>query len=102
VWLATGRFCSRDRRIDYAARLPALVVPLLVVGGGRDGICPAQVAAEAYAKAGSADKELFIEPSATHGGLAFSEPALATILPRIEAWLDARLPSGAVPQAASD
>lgn len=74
-----------SRRIK--ARAAELSLPLLILHGAADPICPAAGSAELYQRAGSADKTLKIYPELYHE--IHNEPEQTAVLDDVLAWLDA-------------
>jgi acylglycerol lipase len=77
-------------------RLEELIVPLLLLHGASDAICPSSGSQMIYDRAASADKTLTIYPDLFHE--IHNEPEQATVLSDILAWLDAHT---AAPQEAA-
>lgn len=69
------------------ARAAELRLPLLILHGAADPICPAAGSAELYQRASSPDKTLKIYPELYHE--IHNEPERAAVLDDMLAWLDA-------------
>jgi acylglycerol lipase len=69
-------------------KVNGLQLPLLVVHGSADPVCPPSGAQLLYDQASSADKTLKIYPGLYHE--PHNEPEKSTVLADIAAWLDAR------------
>jgi alpha-beta hydrolase superfamily lysophospholipase len=78
----------------------ALRVPLLLLHGGEDRLCPPEGSRQVHANAGSADKTLKIYDGLYHE--IFNEPEQAMVLDDLVAWLAERAaPAPAPAQAAA-
>ncbi len=96
-WAEHDVFRSRDRRVDYRARLGAVTTPVLVMGGSQDALAtPAAVLGQAEL-IGSGDKTVMLfgrENGDTldygHGDLLFGEHAPMEVYPRILRWVSER------------
>jgi len=96
-WSVTGRFCSRDGKIDYRANLKHVSVPALLIAGAADRLAPPEVVGWAHAELGSRVKELFVAGRAAglaanygHVDLVFGHRAPEEIFPRISCWIAAQ------------
>jgi len=72
----------------FAAGVPALRVPLLVMAGTGDRIVPASGSRMVYDRAGSPDRTLRLYDGLYHE--LFNEPERRVVLGDVTAWLDAR------------
>ncbi|MBI5668304.1 MAG: alpha/beta hydrolase [Chloroflexi bacterium] len=70
-------------------RLHEITLPLLILHGGSDPICPAAGSETLYRGVASSDKTLRIYPDLLHE--IHNEPEQATIFAEIAAWLDKRV-----------
>lgn len=70
-------------------RLHEISLPLLILHGGSDPICPAAGSDIVYRNAGSSDKTLRIYPNLFHE--IHNEPEQETVFAEIAAWLDRRV-----------
>jgi pimeloyl-ACP methyl ester carboxylesterase len=96
-WTRHDRFCSRDAVHDYRARLQGVSVPVLVLGGTRDGLAPPRAIRAQAALLGAKDKTLMLFGKENgdrleygHGDLLFGMGAPSEVYPRIVAWLAER------------
>lgn len=92
-WVETGRFASRDG-IDFAARLPDLELPLLLLSAARDLQRPTAAVRDTFDAIGSDDKRLVVagrdEGFAVdygHDDLLAGNAAPAEIFPLVADWL---------------
>jgi alpha-beta hydrolase superfamily lysophospholipase len=69
-------------------RLPELTVPLLILHGEKDAVCPPSGSVRLHAQAGSADKTLTLYPGLYHE--IHNEAEQKQVLTNILAWLDER------------
>lgn len=107
-WIRTGRFESRDGKVDYLARLSAATVPALLLAGAADALAPPPSVEAAYERLGSADKTFEVLGRETgcdvdygHGDLLLGRAAPAEVYPRITGWLRTHLSAGKVPVRSS-
>jgi pimeloyl-ACP methyl ester carboxylesterase len=98
-YLKKGHFVSADGRIDYAARLNEVTVPILMVAGDSDCMSDVPSTELTYAALGSADKTLARFGKAEghvanygHCDLVWSRYAPKEIFPVLVDWLDHRQP----------
>jgi pimeloyl-ACP methyl ester carboxylesterase len=96
-WTLHDRFCSLDGSVDYRARVKALTVPHLVIGGAADSIAPPANCTAHFALAGSRDKELRLLGTAHgqqldygHGDLVLGTRVALEVYPHLICWLAAR------------
>jgi pimeloyl-ACP methyl ester carboxylesterase len=96
-WTSQDVFRSVDQRIDYRAGVSALRLPLLMLGGSRDRLCPPDAIRRAFELSRSADKTMMIfgcdngdRQEYGHGDLVFGEGAPAEVYPRMATWLAER------------
>lgn len=76
------------------ARLPELTLPLLILHGGDDAICPPSGSVRLHDQAASTDKTLILYPGLYHE--IHNEPSRVDVIKDILAWLDSHT---AVPEA---
>lgn len=93
----TGRLVSADGSIDHSARLAALTVPVLAIGGGGDFIVPPGRVSPWATLTGSDDVTVSMASKANgyvadygHLDLALGPAAPREVLRPIAAWLKAR------------
>lgn len=96
-WVRNDTIRSFDRSIDYGARLAALRVPILLVGGSKDRMAPPGCMRAAFERIGSEAKRLILfgrefgsQADYGHGDLLLGRRAPAEVFPAIEAWLRER------------
>lgn len=96
-WTRHDRFCSRDAKADYRARLADVHAPVLVLGGTLDGLAPPTTIHGQAALLGSEDKTVMLfgrDNGDTldygHGDLLFGMGAPTEVYPRIVAWVEER------------
>ncbi len=104
-YLEYGRMVSADRRIDYAALMERVQVPILYVAGEGDVLAPMESVVWTYEATGSKDKTLARfgirdghRADYGHCDLVWSRHAPVDIFPVIADWLDERQPRLASPQ----
>jgi acylglycerol lipase len=81
-------FYVGDQSRLVCARLGEIRLPLLILHGGGDKVCPPAGSELAYEQAGSADKTLKLYPGLYHE--IHNEPEKETVFADVAAWLDAR------------
>jgi pimeloyl-ACP methyl ester carboxylesterase len=93
-WTLHDRFGSEDGKIDYRARVKALTVPHLVLGGMADGLAPPLNCKAHFALVGSADKQLKLfgkgegeDVDYGHGDLVLGTRAHKDVYPVVVDWL---------------
>ena len=93
--VSTGDFWSADGTIDYCSRLHEITIPVYVVSGKLDNMCPGGMAYNAYRAVGSKDKEYIHFARANenkadygHCDLVWGLPAPGEVFPAVESWLD--------------
>jgi pimeloyl-ACP methyl ester carboxylesterase len=96
-WTRHDRFCSRDGRRDYRARLADITTPVLVLGGTEDGLAPPSAITGQAKLLGAKDKTVMLFGTANgdgleygHGDLLFGMGAPKEVYPRIVAWVRER------------
>lgn len=96
-WTHEDQFRSVDRTIDYRARVKALKVPHLVVGGAADGIAPPETCRQHFAIVGAEDKQLLLMGTEFghganygHGDLLLGHQAHLELYPHLVEWLQRR------------
>ena len=96
-WTRHDRFCSRDAKTDYRARLADVTRPVLVLGGTQDGLAPPPAIKAQAALLGSADKTVMLFGRDNgdvleygHGDLLFGQGAPREVYPRIVSWVAER------------
>jgi pimeloyl-ACP methyl ester carboxylesterase len=96
-WTTHDAFRSLDRSVDYREKIRALQLPLLVMGGSKDRLAPAEGAKKQFELAGSPDKTLVIfgrengdRHEYGHGDLVFGHAAPEEVYPVIARWLEGR------------
>jgi len=97
-WMATGRFLSEDGRTDYAALLPSLRLPLLVLAASGDRLAPPATVRAGFDAAGAADRtwlclgrDLGDEHHAYgHGDFLIGRDAPVHVYPVLARWLARR------------
>jgi pimeloyl-ACP methyl ester carboxylesterase len=99
-YLEYGHFLSADRKVDYAARLGDVTLPVLMVAGDADIISDVPSTALTLRSIGSPDKTLMRFGKAEghfadygHCDLVWSRYAPREVFPPLVAWLDARQPA---------
>jgi pimeloyl-ACP methyl ester carboxylesterase len=105
-YLRTGHFVSADGRVDYAARLGEVTVPVLMVAGDGDIMSDVPSTELTYRALGSPDKLLVRFGKAEghfadygHCDLVWSRYAPVEIFPPVIDWLDRHQPgASASPQ----
>jgi pimeloyl-ACP methyl ester carboxylesterase len=98
-YLEFGHFLSADGRVDYAARLGEVEVPVLMIAGDGDVMSDVPSTLLTFNALGSADKTLLRFGKAEghvadygHCDLVWSRYAPKEIFPPLIDWLDARQP----------
>ncbi len=96
-WVANDRFRSLDHAVDYTARVGALTVPVLLVGGSKDMMAPPACMRAAAERIRSEDKTLLLfgrehgsRVDYGHGDLLLGREAPNEVYPAIAAWLASR------------
>lgn len=104
-YLEFGHMLSADRRIDYAARLGEVTVPILLVAGDVDIMSDVPSTELMYQALGSPDKILNRYGKAEghfadygHCDLVWSRHAPTEVFPDLINWLDRRQPVSPSPQ----
>ncbi len=87
VYMRMGHHIVQGSR-RVRARLPELTLPLLILHGAEDRICPPIASEWVYQQAGSADKTLRMYPALYHE--IHNEPEKTAVLADIRNWLDQR------------
>ncbi|MPY94401.1 MAG: alpha/beta fold hydrolase [Acidimicrobiia bacterium] len=91
-----GRYTARlaaevyGRMASFAAEVPSLHAPLLIVHGTEDSLVPVDVSRTLLALVGSADKSLVEYPGLYHE--VFNEPEGPEVLQDVLDWVGARVP----------
>jgi hypothetical protein len=105
TWLRTGRWLSRDKKVDYKSRLSQITAPVCVLVGAVDPIATPEDTRPAYELAAGTLKEIYIigrEQGASvdygHGDLAIGRRAPEEVYPLIERWLVERRARRATPR----
>lgn len=98
-YLEFGHLLSADRRVDYAARLGDVRVPILYVAGERDILASMNSVIQTAAATGSEDKTLLRcgrrnghRADYGHCDLVWSKYAPLEVFPVVGDWLDSRQP----------
>jgi polyhydroxyalkanoate synthase len=93
-WMKTGRFESRDGRIDYARSMGRIEAPACLLSGMGDEMVAVSNVEYAYECLGSRTKQLIRlgvdeghRIDYDHGGLAIADSAPEEIYPLIASWL---------------
>ena len=93
-WSNHDAFRSRDRSVDYRARLRQLTTPVLVLGGSQDALATPDSVLRQGELLGSADKTVMLFGRENgdaldygHGDLIFGERAPLEVYPRIIRWV---------------
>ena len=101
-YLEFGRMVSADRKVDYAALMDKVQVPILYVAGEGDVLAPMESVVWTYEATGSKDKTLARfgiqnghHADYGHCDLVWSRYAPFEIFPVVADWLDARQPTAA-------
>jgi pimeloyl-ACP methyl ester carboxylesterase len=64
--LANGKFNKKILKADYSDRLNKVTLPVLIIYGKYDMVCPKELGEELYRLVGSTDKELVISEVSAH------------------------------------
>jgi hypothetical protein len=93
-WNNHDAFRSRDRSVDYRARLRQLTTPVLVLGGSQDALATPDAVLRQGELLGSEDKTVMLFGRENgdaldygHGDLLFGERAPLEVYPRIIRWV---------------
>ena len=94
---ATDQFTSVDGKVNYVTGLNRLTIPILVVAGMADNLCPPQNVMPVYDSVPSHDKTLRIFARANgdsfdygHVDLTIGDTAQAEVYPELETWMRRR------------
>ncbi len=94
-------FVSADGQTSYREMLPAITLPVLLVGGGADAIAPPEALQQVYRELGSEDRDLMIfwpdpveDVSYGHFDLILGRKAGDEVFPLIRRWLEAKAGGG--------
>ena len=95
---------SADGKTSYREGLSSIRAPVLLIGGGADGIAPPDALKKIYRELGSVDRDLMIfwpdsgeDVSYGHFDLILGKKAMTEVFPLIRAWLEARAAPGQRP-----
>ncbi|MBL7071655.1 MAG: alpha/beta fold hydrolase [Candidatus Omnitrophica bacterium] len=92
-----GEILSSDRRFSYTGNMHRIKVPILIMGGGKDGFVDAEALKNVYDTVSSRDKDFVVISKANgysadygHCDLVIGKNAEQDVYPVILNWLDKR------------
>ena len=96
-WLLRDAFDARDGSVDFRARVRALEIPCLVVGGSIDRLAPPEVVRQHFELLSALDRDCWVlgrehgqVDEYGHGDLILGKRTPQELHPRLVAWLCAR------------
>jgi pimeloyl-ACP methyl ester carboxylesterase len=91
----TGELKSVDKKVNYTARIPEITVPILLLAGQVDNMCPLDTVRDVYEHIGSKDKTYRVFGLANlysvdygHGDMVLGTRARDEVFPYIAKWLE--------------
>ena len=97
VWVEEDSFRSMDGVVNYRARVTALAIPQLVVGGMADWLAPPEAVRAHFALVTASDRTLKLfgtehgqQMDYGHGDLLLGERAPDEVYPTLVQWLEQR------------
>ncbi len=95
--IRSGAILSADRRFNYTESLDRITVPILIMGGSKDGFVDAEALKNVYDSVSSRDKSFIIASTENgytadygHCDLVIGKTAEQDVYPAILSWLDKR------------